>query len=288
MAGALLLSAVGFACANGLEDAGGAAGSGTDQGTGAAGGGTSAEASSGVQDSGLYADTNEPGADGGLVADAAGLDASKADASKADAGQSSKDASVAPDASSSSDAAVGTVAAQGELLITEVMYNPSGSEPDDEWIEVTNVTSGSRVLTGLTLEDGSGRTHVIQTGATKLEIAPGAAVVLARNKSAAVAAHVPSSGIVYEYGAGLAASTGIQLANGSTGAVILRASSVVVSQVAYGGWYAASGASLQMRTPYAFASGTDKTAFCVAQNPFPGSAPGGANLGTPGNPNDCN
>jgi len=207
------------------------------------------------------------------------------DAGVSDAGASTKDASTKVDAGSIDSGSGGgggggTAPTQGEVLITEVMYNPTGSEPDAEWIEVTNVSAASKTLSGLTIEDGSARTHVIGSG---VSLAPGAVAVLARSKSAAVTAHLPAAAVVYEYGAGLASTAGIQLANGSTGAVILRAGSTVISQVSYGGWYSATGASVQMAAPYTFAAGTNKSAFCLSAATFAA----GSDLGTPGTMNDC-
>jgi len=56
-------------------------------------------------------------------------------------------------------------------------------------------------------------TAVIAAGLT---IAPGAYVILSRNKTAAISAKVPSGAIVYEYGTGLPDNAGIILANGAT------------------------------------------------------------------------
>ena len=65
-----------------------------------------------------------------------------------------------------------------EILITEIMYDTFGAEPASEWIELHSVATSARTLTGLTLKDGSGRTHTI---AGSLTIAPGAYVLLAHD-----------------------------------------------------------------------------------------------------------
>ena len=107
---------------------------------------------------------------------------------------------------------------QGEVLVTEVMYDPSTPEPGSEWIEVYNAAPTARSLSGLTLFDTAGRAHTIGAG---VELAPGAYKVLVRNQAGAVAAKVPAAAILYEYGAGVDDSSGVLLVNGSTGAVLI-------------------------------------------------------------------
>jgi hypothetical protein len=168
----------------------------------------------------------------------------------------------------------------GEVLITEVMYDPSVDEPAGEWIELRNTTSTARTLSGLTLADGGGRVHEI--GGTTLAIPAGAYVVLARSRAGAVAAKVPASAIVYEYGAGGSAATGIQLSNSATGGVWLRRGDVTITQAAYGGWQGQQGSSLQLVTQTHAASALEAS-WCVSQTPWsPGS-----DRGTPGRPSDC-
>ena len=280
----LLSLALASGCANGLTDTTGLDESANDPDAGAKDASwadaSSADAGSHADSSvhdGSVADDGSSEHDGSQTEDAGALDASVTD--DADAGAIALDAST--------DAGSTALPAPGEILITEVMYDPSGAEPDSEWIEVTNTASSARTLTGLTLVDGASRTHVITAapGGASIDVAPGAFVVLARSKGAVVASHVPASVVVYEYGAGLSSTAGIQLANGATGSILLRASGITISQVPYGGWYAASAASIQMRLPYSFASGSAKDQFCVSKNPIAGLA--GADLGTPGSGSDC-
>lgn len=168
---------------------------------------------------------------------------------------------------------------QGEVLITEVMYDPTGTEPASEWIEVHNRTSGTRTLSGLTIVDGGNRTHVIGAGIT---IAPGEYVVLARSTASASAANVPSSAIVYEYGAGLSTSSGIQLANGSSGGVWLRDGTTNIAQADYGGWFSQSGSSIQLRT-LTYPASAQSSNWCLSANAWTT----GSDKGTPGAPSDC-
>lgn len=169
---------------------------------------------------------------------------------------------------------------QGEVLITEVMYNPSTNEPTSEWFEVYNVSPDPRMLSGLTIADGEDRTHVIGSGVV---VAPGAYVVFARNRAAAMAAKVPSAAIAYEYGAGLPDNAGVQLANASSGGVRLRDGTATVAQAAYGGWYSQSdGRSIQFKASTSMET-AQKTNWCLSLNPWmPGS-----DKGTPGAPADC-
>jgi hypothetical protein len=135
---------------------------------------------------------------------------------------------------------------QGEVLITEVMYDTSGVEPDGEWFELHNTSSGTRSLAGLTFVDGGNRSHTIAAGTT---IAAGAYVVFVRNRSVSTTANVPGASSAYEYGAGLTSSSGIQLANGDTGGLSLKDGSTSIAVVDYGGWFtSAGGSSVQMKT----------------------------------------
>jgi len=165
------------------------------------------------------------------------------------------------------------------VLITEVMYATSGPEPASEWIELHSVASSTRTLAGLVLKDGSSRTHVI---VGPLTIAPNAWVVLARNGAAAIAAKVPASAIVYEYGTGLGDGAGILLANGATGGITLLSGATVIHAAPYGGWFAGSGSSVQLKVLDGTQSGA-KASWCQSATPWAV----GAEKGTPGSANDC-
>lgn len=169
---------------------------------------------------------------------------------------------------------------QGEVFITEVMYDPFANEPASEWIEIHNKASSARALSGITIVDGGNRTHLIGAGVT---IAPGAYVVLARLKTAATSAKVPAAAIVYEYGVGLPDNAGIQLANATTGGVYLRDGATTVAQADYGGWYSQSGgSSVQLKTLTYAASG-QSSSWCLSLNTWAT----GSDKGTPGAASDC-
>lgn len=169
---------------------------------------------------------------------------------------------------------------KGEVLITEVMYDSTGTEPSTEWIELYNTTNAKRSLSGLTLVDGGNRTHVIAAGIT---IDAGAYVILARSKAAATTAKVPAAAIIYEYGTGLTDSTGVQLANGASGAIHLKDGSTDIAQSTYGGWFSQSGgSSIQLKT-LTYASGTQSSSWCLSKT----SWTTGSDKGTPGAASDC-
>ncbi len=167
----------------------------------------------------------------------------------------------------------------GQVLISEVMYNPSGAEPDNEWLEVTNVTTASKNLSGLVLKDGGSHTHTISGSVV---VAPGAYVVLARSRAAAVAAKVPTASIVYEYG-GTVATAGIQLGNGTTGAIGLYNGTTLIGGANYGALLSsASAQSIELKTLTAAAS-TTAAGWCLAHATWVT----GSDKGTPGAANDC-
>lgn len=169
--------------------------------------------------------------------------------------------------------------AQGEVLITEVMYDPfGGAEPDGEWFELHSMVSTPRSLGGLVLSDGGGRTHTIAAGTT---IEGGAYVVFARKKSAAN--KVPASVLAYEYGESLPSNAGVQLANGATGALYLRSGGAVIAQAAYGGWFSQSGGSSVQLDVLDFTASADKSSWCLSYATWTS----GSDKGTPGAPSDC-
>ncbi len=180
------------------------------------------------------------------------------------------------------DAAVATAVkpAAGDVLISEVMYNPSGVEPDSEWIEIANISTGPRTLTGLTLKDGGDRTHLIEANVV---VAPGAFVVLARSTAGAAAAKVPATAVGYEYGAGLGSTSGIILANGAAGSIALLDGSKVLVRADYGAFtLATEGKSVQLAT-LTVAASTKAASWCVSEKRWAT----GAEMGTPGAAPDC-
>jgi hypothetical protein len=160
------------------------------------------------------------------------------------------------------------------------MYDASGAEPDGEWFELYNKASSTRSLAGLTIVDGGNRTHTIKSGT---EIAAGAYVIFVRNRSVSTTAKVPGASSAYEYGAGLTSSSGIQLANGSTGALHLKDGGTTIATVPYGGWFTTNGGeSIQLKT-LSYAAGSNKSEWCVSASSWSGAT----DKGTPGAAGNC-
>ena len=178
-----------------------------------------------------------------------------------------------------SDAAVPPL--PGDLLVSEIMFDPSGPEPDSEWFEVYNAASGPRILEGVVVGDKSGRDTKI-TSTPPLVIAAHAYQLFVHTRSAAIVASVPHAADAYEYGDN---DAGPMLTNGVTGAVQLSLTGVTIAEVDYGGWFtepAPGGASIELKT-LTPAGEKDKAAWCLAPNAWPG----GNDEGTPGSKNDC-
>jgi hypothetical protein len=210
--------------------------------------------------------------------DAAPLDAGH-DAAPLDAGHDAAPLDAGTDAG---DASVVAPPAVGDLVITEVMFNPSGPQPAAEWFEVYNTASAPRLLSGVTIEDGYPRSHTI-AASPPVVIDAQTYVLLVRDRSTAVANLVPSGAIVYEYGTGLASNQGIQLANGTSGGVSLWLGATRLANVPYGGWNGSlQGYSIELATPQL--AGSDQAGgWCLAG--FAWDI--GSDYGTPGAPNDC-
>ena len=220
---------------------------------------------------------NEPGRD-------AGAPPTPPDASVAnDASNEARDASIpTQDATLPQDSGTSTpLAGPGDLAITEVQFDPIGTEPDGEWIEVTNLASSPRSLRGLQLRDGAGRVHTV---ANEVIVAPGAYMVLARSRVAARAQGVADADIVYEYGTGSGSSSGVILANGSSGSIALVSGTQELVRVPYGTFSLATmpGKSIELRTG-AFAPVAQSPHFCFADAAY-GSL---GSFGTPGRAPAC-
>ena len=207
-----------------------------------------------------------------------GIDATSGmDGATGDAGSGSDAASM--DAASG-DAGPAAKPVQGEVLITEVMFNPTGTEPDAEWFELHNTTASPKILSGLTLTDGAARTHTIAAGVT---IAPNAYAVFVRLRTAAATAKVPTAAILYEYGTGLTATTGIILANGTTGAIKLSDGATTIATVPYGSFAIGAVAKTLELKVLTYAGAQVAASWCAAATPWAT----GSDNGTPGAVGDC-
>lgn len=172
--------------------------------------------------------------------------------------------------------------ALGDLLVTEVMFAPFGERPQSEWFEVYNAGTSPVVLSGLTIIDGSMDAHTIAADTPVL--APVSTyILLVRDRAVAIANGLPSSAIVYEYGAGLSSDQGIQLDDEPTGAVSLWNGGLELAGAPYGSWgLVALGQSLELATLQLVGSDVAES-WCYAEYPWAPSS----DFGTPGAPNDC-
>jgi len=241
----------------------------------------------GEKDSG----NGDPTTDDDAGTDDAGKDAGDAGKDAGDAGDGGKDAGDAGD--DAGDAGDGggdpgdggsVKRAQGEIVISEVMYNPSGTETKEEWIELHNTAATARDLSGLVLKDGTSpvHTHTIRAGTV---IAPGAYVVFASEEAGAIAAKVPAGVVVYEYNKGLATADRLTLGNSDSGSIVLLSGATEIARAKYGALglgNAANGVSIQLKT-LTYAGAGVAANWCKSSTPWVT----GSDKGTPGAPSDC-
>jgi hypothetical protein len=170
----------------------------------------------------------------------------------------------------------------GDLIITEIMFDPSGPVPEAQWFEIYNLTSTPELLSGLTIQDGWGDMQVISSSASVIA-PPFTYVVLVRDMATAVANSIPAASIVYEYGTGLTDDQGIELAFDGTGDLSLWNGGLELVDVPYGPWgLSYEGDSIEL-APLQYVGADQPGNWCVAQVPW---APG-SDYGTPGLPSDC-
>jgi hypothetical protein len=169
----------------------------------------------------------------------------------------------------------------GDLAITEVMFQPSGPEPEAEWFEIYNLASTPRLLSGLTIQDGF--LDVAEVAADPPVVAPpGAYVLLVRDRATATANLLPDASIVYAYGTGLTPDEGIELDDGAYSDLSLWSAGVELADVPYGQWDAEYfGQSIELAQPSLLAS--DPSNWCLADTPWAR----GSDDGTPGAASDC-
>lgn len=162
------------------------------------------------------------------------------------------------------------------------MFAPFGPRPEAEWFEVYNTGSSPALLSGLTIIDGSMRAHTIASDIPV--VAPVRAyVLLVRDRATAIANGVPAAAIVYEYGTGLTGNQGVQLDDGSDGAVSLWNEGLELTGAPYGSWgLLALGQSVELSVLQLVGSDLVES-WCYAEYPWAL----GSDYGTPGAANDC-
>jgi hypothetical protein len=214
--------------------------------------------------------------DDGSPGDAFSGDASIDDAPEEEASWQDAASGASPDS------VVYVPAVLGDLLITEVMFAPFGPRPEAEWFEVYNTGGSPALLSGLTIIDGSMHAHTIASDIPV--VAPVRAyVLLVRDRATAIANGVPAAAIVYDYGAGLSRDQGVQLDDGSDGAVSLWNEGLELTGAPYGSWgLLALGQSVELSTLQLVGSDLAES-WCYAEYPWAL----GSDYGTPGAANDC-
>ncbi len=165
----------------------------------------------------------------------------------------------------------------GDLIITEIMYDPTAlSDTDGEWFEIYNTSSAACNLLNLVIRRNDTERHVI---AESIEIQPGEYYVLARTQSAA------GTG-AYVYGSSISlTNTGSVLSLYNPGTV--DGDGALIFSVNYGdaGFADCSGASLSLSPLLLNAQNAVMgSSWCKSSSVF-----GAGDLGTPGKVNDpCN
>lgn len=157
----------------------------------------------------------------------------------------------------------------GDLVITEIMQNPSGSVADEngEWFEVYVAASEAVDLQGLVVEDDGSDSFTV---GSSLVVQPGSYVVFANNGEAST-----NGGVTVDY-----AYTGMSLGNGDD-ELVLTNGSVEIDRVAYDGgpvFPDPTGASMQLDPDHRNDTDNDSGAnWCESSATF-----GDGGLGTPG------
>jgi hypothetical protein len=164
------------------------------------------------------------------------------------------------------DAAPGRPPAAGEVVITEALVNPAGSDTGREWIEIGSRASEPLDLSGLHIADA----NAVDVAAPAGIIAPGARLVLGQSADATKNGGAP---IAIAYGTRLGMNNDGEEISLCIGAC---AAGLVVDHVAWGALAAAYDG-------HAMVFDRDGGTTCPATQPF-GTA---GDFGTPGAPDDA-
>jgi len=162
--------------------------------------------------------------------------------------------------------------ARADIIISEIMWNPNGSEGGlQEWIEITNTGSATVDLTGWVYGDSQDG-HYSNPFAAGTSLAAGGSAVIV-GQSAAVFQSIWGAGVqVITYTGGPA--EGISLANSATATnetvAIFDASNNLVDDVNYesniSGWPATDGSNVNGQTIYLLPQAFTTTANNVGAN----------------------
>ena len=168
----------------------------------------------------------------------------------------------------------GPVPAKGDLVITEIMFNPTGiSDANGEWLEIVNVSATAASLASCVLSDVSGDSLPLSETLGDHVIPPGAYWLLAANADTEVNGGLTPN-LSYD---------GFFLSN-SEDEVILTCGGATVDAVTYNAdtWPMAPGRSLSLSGEAALdeASNDDPANWCAAPTPYTVN-----NYGSPGEAN---
>lgn len=86
-------------------------------------------------------------------------------------------------------------AAPGTLVVSEIFYNPSGSGDATEFLELLNITGATLDLTGCHFDEENGQ-GIAYTFANGAQLPAGARIVIARNRTAFLAAYQSFTGML--------------------------------------------------------------------------------------------
>ncbi|MCB9616242.1 MAG: lamin tail domain-containing protein [Sandaracinus sp.] len=167
----------------------------------------------------------------------------------------------------------GVVPTPGDLVISEIMQNPTATaDGQGEYVEFYNASGNTLDLNGLVLRDDGADSHTIDAGGPLL-VAPGAYIVLGINAMMATNGGVP---VAYQYAS-------FTLANGDDEVVLATAGGTEIVRAAYDGgpmWPDPAGASMQLNpTMLTSAASNMAAAWCTSTVAISGTNP---DLGTPG------
>ena len=167
---------------------------------------------------------------------------------------------------------------EGDIVITEIMYNPGQvSDTRGEWFEVYNTTADVVDIEGWTIEEADGSpSHTINNGGNKVEVPVNSYAVLGRNDDTALNGGVM---LLYEYGT--------WALNQGGDSIVLKNGTTEVDRVVYDttSFPVGNGASISLKGAADVFTHTlnDVGAnWCVETVPF-----GDGDKGTPGEASDC-
>ena len=167
------------------------------------------------------------------------------------------------------------IAEPGEVVITEIMQNPSAvADSVGEWLEVYNNSSRQFDLRDWILNDASGETHIIE-GDSAILLNPGAYVTLGNQRDS-----LRNGGVSHLYSY---PGQSFSFDDTEDQILLLSPDSVVIDSLVWGdtlNFPRAEGSSVALEAPQLDNANGDN--WCVSSESF-----GLGDLGTPGMENDC-